>query len=293
MPDSNNFIEATLYVPRIVSDAVCNFIIENISGGLIVEDEEDGADIGIKFYVPEKDNGGYKQKLKFYINSLQDIHPDLEFDIDIKERTIENIEWEEAYKESLKPVVVADDIVVRPPWDDPPPEMKYDIIIEPKMAFGTGTHETTRGCLKAIRENFEPANRFLDLGCGSGVLSVLASQMRASYIKAIDYDPISVDNSHENFLINKVTVSHDILLGSIDLCLNDQPYDFVCANIIKVTILEMIDELDSLTRKGGVLVLSGLLDIDEDEIITQLERLALTDFSILKDNEWRTFIIYK
>jgi ribosomal protein L11 methyltransferase len=212
---------------------------------------------------------------------------------DIKEKSIKSAEWEDEYRKSVKVTTVGDDVAIRPPWETVPENIKYDIIIEPKMAFGTGTHETTRGCLRAIRDDFEPGMRFLDLGCGSGILSILADKMKADYIKAVDYDILAVENCGENFLINNVATPHDIVHGSIEKCDNDKPYDFVCANIIKSTILEMIERLDKLTAPGGLLVLSGLLEQDERPILEGLKTLGLSKVAIYADNEWRTLTVHK
>jgi ribosomal protein L11 methyltransferase len=133
--------------------------------------------------------------------------------------------------------------------------------------------------------------RFLDVGCGSGILSVLAYQMGASFIKAIDYDAVAVENCRENFTINKVTIPHQILESSLDVCVGDEPYHFICANIIRSTILEMLPELITLTSPGGFLVLSGLLDKDITEVTDTLELYGQNRIQIHPDNEWRTLII--
>ena len=92
--------------------------------------------------------------------------------------------------------------------------------------------------------------RVLDLGTGSGILSILADKLGATYLKAIDYDPVATDNCLENFTLNGVKAKHDVLLGSIDICDNDEPYDIVVANIIKITILPWIPQLVALHATG-------------------------------------------
>lgn len=293
MKDQENYIEATVEVPKKIADAVCNFIIENISSGLILEEEENSDYTGIKFYLPQNDDKKYRQKLSYYFKSLIDIHNGFDQEPIIKERIIQNVEWEEAYKDSVESIMIAEDICVRPPWDEKLSDAKYDIIIEPKMAFGTGTHETTRSCLKLIRENFLNNRTFLDVGCGSGILSILADQIGASYIKALDYDKTAYENTIENFKINSVKCPHDVVFGTLEKCLKDNKYDFVCSNIIKTTILDNLDNLFQLTKSNGFLLLSGLLDIDEEEVVKRLELENLKKYNIHKDNEWRSFIIKK
>ncbi|HPI33495.1 MAG TPA: 50S ribosomal protein L11 methyltransferase, partial [candidate division Zixibacteria bacterium] len=203
---------------------------------------------------------------------------------------IRNRAWEEEYRRSVQPVVIGD-IVIRPPWAPAPIATPYDIVIEPKMAFGTGTHETTRSCLRIIRQHLQPGGRVLDLGCGSGILSILADKMGAGYIKAIDYDVTAIDNCRENFRRNAVAAPHDILFGSIGKCRGDRPYDLAVANIIKSTILEMLPRLVELTGRPGHLVLSGLLEQDVPEVAAGLDRLGAADRAVLPDNEWRTITI--
>lgn len=287
------YLEIKLQIPQSITDAVCNFIIENISNGLILEDEEDSPDTIIKFYLPDKFEKDYKTLLINYFNSVVELKQALSEVPEISEKKVQNIEWEDAYKKTITPIIITGDVVVRPPWESTPPNIKYDIVIEPKMAFGTGKHETTRSCLKIIRDKFRSKMSFLDMGCGSGILSILADKLGSSYIKAIDYDIISVDNTNENMLFNNVKTKYDVALGSIEQCQADLPYDFVCANIIKVTILEMLSGLIKITKDNGILVLSGLLDKDADEISEALKKLNQDNFEILEDNEWRTFTVYK
>jgi len=285
------YIEARLQSPREHADAICDFIIQNIANGIVLEDEEDSPVVGIQFYVSDDKSETYKQSLSDYISSIL---ADSGIPVPvINEKRIKNVEWIDEYKASIKPLRIAGDIVVRPQWHDPLPDTTYDIIIEPRMAFGTGSHETTRSVMLAVRQHFQPKMRFLDLGTGSGILSILAAKMGASYIKAIDYDLVAVQNSKENFAINAVEVPHDILFGSIERCQGDNPYDFVCANIIKSTILPVLPRLVELTEPNGLLVLSGLLEQDADEITLVLQELRQTDFSILTDNKWLTFTIKK
>ena len=287
--EEKSLAELRVELPQCHVDAVCDFIVENISNGLVLEDEDDNGSTTVIFYVDPIDVNKHKSSLVSYLEGLKG--NEMPVVPEITGRTIASLAWEEEYRKSVVPVNVFEDITVVPPWYTEPQVSRYQILIEPRMAFGTGKHETTRSCLTIMRHSFKADMRFLDFGCGSGILSILADKMGASYIKAVDYDVTAVENCNENFQINKVTAPHDIVFGSIEKCHGDQPYEFVCTNIIKSTILEMLDELVSLTTIPGILLLSGLLDRDTDEIIAALEKRGLTKIDIHPDNEWRSFII--
>jgi ribosomal protein L11 methyltransferase len=284
------YIEARVEVPRVLTDAVCNFIIDHIAGGLILEEEEDSDSTGIIFYVPGDDDRDYKKLLTDYFSALNSVLKDVP---PIRERLIKNIDWIEKYKSLVGPVQITEDVVVRPTWSELSEKVPYEIILEPKMAFGTGSHETTRSCLQLIRQHFKPGMRFMDLGTGSGILSILADKLGAAFIKAVDYDPIAIDNCFENFDLNKVSAPYEIVLGSIEKCEHDLPYDFVCANIIKSTILPILPRLLELTVTGGKLVLSGLLAADEADIEKALDDLRQTGYTVLHDDQWSTYLIKK
>ncbi len=284
-----NFLEVKIDIPNEQLDIFCDFVTENICNGIVLEDEEDTPYTTVIIYLQPDDHDIKLNILSDYLKKFSDLN-----DIDLPEiskRYIRKIAWEEEYKKNVQPLIIEDQIIVRPPWIENTDSCKYDIVIEPKMAFGTGKHETTRSCLKLILEHFESGNKFLDMGCGSGVLSILADQMGASYFKAIDYDVVAVDNCKENLKYNNVTTPYDVMFGSIEKCSEDQPYDFVCANIIKSTILGMIDRLVELTIDDGVLMLSGLLQQDLEEINAALKRNNISDITVYPDNEWRTLVI--
>lgn len=283
-----DFIEAKIEVPRLQADAVCNFIIENISSGLVLDEEDDSPVTGVTFYVDKAKQSHYKAALQKY---LSDITEPGSATPHIREVGINNSRWVDDYRTSVKPLVIAEDIVIRPPWSPAPIQTPLDIVLEPRMAFGTGTHETTRGCLEVLRRRFKKGMTFLDLGTGSGILSILADKLGASYILAVDYDAVAIDNCRENFALNNVLAKYDLTLGSAETCSPPLSFDVVCANIIKSTILPLLPNLLSFTKPGGLLVLSGLLDTDSHDVNLALQALGTSTYEIKSDGEWLTYAI--
>ena len=288
-PVPEAYLEVRVELPKELVDAACDFIIEHIASGIVLEDEEDAATTGLIFYVPE-DRTEYRVGLEQFLS--RQIPERLASVPEIRERRVAHTEWLDRYRESVKLIRITDDLIVRPSWISPTSD-QYQLILEPRMAFGTGSHATTRSCLKIIRERFKPCGRFLDMGCGSGILSVLTDQMGAAYIKAVDYDLAAVANCRENFEINGVRTPHEILVGSIEKCGRDEPYHCVCANIIRTTIITMLDRLLHLTLPDGILVLSGLLEKDESPIADALRGYGQTSFQTYRDEEWLTFTVEK
>lgn len=285
------FTEATVFVPRSLADAVSSYVTDNIASGVILDESENVSMVGVKFYVPKTSKNDFRPGLKKYLSQIVSI--EMPETPRIIESTIASKDWESSYKKSIKPVLAADDICVRPPWAKMPKGIVFDIVIEPKMAFGTGNHETTRACLKFIRERLSKGQRFLDFGCGSGVLSILAGKMGAGFIKAVDYDIIAIDNTKENLKSNGVKTKREIVFGSFDKTENDAPYDIVCANLQKRDLIDNFGSLKRLTKSGGYLILSGILENEKDEIDAQIRKSHLEIIDFIHENEWLSYCLKK
>ena len=287
----SEIFEIKIDIPNEQLDILGDFISENICNGFIEEEKLNDPITTLTFYLPPDEADDKIELLKKYLAELSKREkitlPEIRID------KINKVAYEDEYKKNAQPVIIDEQIIIRPPWINNINDYKYDIVIEPKMAFGTGKHETTRSCLKIMLDKFKKGGRFLDMGCGSGVLSIMADKMGASYIKAIDYDIVAIENCRENLEINKVIAPFEVLFGSIEKCMEDKHYDFICANIIKSTILEMIDQLVEISAEDGTLVLSGLLASDLDEIREALKRNNISNINIHPDNEWRTLITKK
>ncbi|MBD3800773.1 MAG: 50S ribosomal protein L11 methyltransferase [Campylobacterales bacterium] len=204
---------------------------------------------------------------------------DLEMTLE-KKRTED---WVRAYQESVTPVDV-EPFYVHPTWSDPNPE-RINIAIDPALAFGTGHHPTTATCLEAVGRFVEPGDDVVDVGCGSGILSIAACKLGAT-VDACDTDPVSVANTLENCELNDVDLRH-IWEGSAAQA--TATYDVVIANIVADVLVFIADELKKLLRPGGRLILSGILDKYEAKIAEAYADMDVVE-RIAKE-EWVTLVV--
>lgn len=291
MPDeaANWYQEITVRVPSESVDTVADYIIEHIAGGLLLEDEEQSATTAVKFYLSCEDKiesqlAGLRQLLGT-IGSGQE-------PVSFRTKKIRNLDWLDEYRKSVEPLLIGDSIVISPPWKRGRYPGRTEMVIEPKMAFGTGRHETSRSCLAELEQLPLEGKRVLDLGCGSGILGIYAALRGASQVIGYDIDPLAVENSRENFVLNGVAAACRAEEGSIADIPVEETFDLITANIIKSAIVPIIGELKRRLRPGGILILSGLLEQDRLEIEAGLSEYHMTDFTIRRDGEWRTYTVW-
>jgi ribosomal protein L11 methyltransferase len=201
--------------------------------------------------------------------------------IELKTRTVPDRDWLAEWKESWQPTEVGR-FVIAPPWSDVPSSDRIVIRIEPGMAFGTGTHETTRLCLKAIEKHFRGGS-FLDVGTGTGILAIAAAKLGPdARVDACDTDADAVDIARENARLNGVGEQINFRIGSVEE--QTSSADLVCANLTAPVIVELLPALLSATC--GRLVLSGILDSQSELVQSRLLELGVDRFQIEQDGEW-------
>lgn len=191
--------------------------------------------------------------------------------------------WNELWEANFKDLYVGSDIHVRAPFHASS-HKKHEIIIHPKMAFGTGHHGTTQLMLEAMLALDFKDKDVLDMGCGSGILAILAAQKGAKEVLAIDYDINSVENSIENMQLNQITNVSILQAGNLEKVPNT--FDIILSNIVKNINLALVPEFSTHLRPGGTLLLCGLLIGDLDEVRTATEALNLKYCGHSEDGEW-------
>jgi ribosomal protein L11 methyltransferase len=191
---------------------------------------------------------------------------------ELRVRTIHENDWANAWKDYFFVHRVGERTVIVPSWRQAEYEPRPGdvvLLLDPGMAFGTGLHPTTRLCLGACEEVVEPGMRVLDVGAGSGILSIAAARLGAAFVEAVEIEPVAaavcVENVHRNGVADVVTVRQGTLEDA-----TDQPFDLILANITIRTLLELHGALAAHLRPGGRAVLSGVLDERADELLDVL-----------------------
>ncbi len=216
----------------------------------------------------------------------------LEVDVDYEIEKIDRQNWNEAWeKHFFEPIVVADKCVVHSSFHTDIPDCEMEIVIDPKMSFGTGHHETTRLMMEAILEVDVKDKTVLDMGCGTSVLAILASKLGAKKIDAIDIDDWCVENSKENFSLNHIT-NVEVSQGTANE-LKNKNYDIIFANINRNILLNDIPIYSQCLNEKGLLLLSGFYTQDIDSITRKSTENNLTFQSKKELNNWTCLIFRK
>jgi ribosomal protein L11 methyltransferase len=200
----------------------------------------------------------------------------------IKEKIAET-NWNQVWESNFEPVIVNDYVAIRADFHKPITNTKFEIVITPKMSFGTGHHATTYMMIELMKEIDLNGRSVLDFGTGTGILAILAERSGAKTIIAIDNDDWSIANAEENFKKNDCDI---IVLRKASDAVTEIKFDIILANINKNVILENLALLNKQLNKGGQILLSGLLEDDKDEILSVVTELNLKLKKELIRNNW-------
>jgi len=254
-------------------DEILNFLMERFFNG--IEEKDD------TFILRSEELfDSLIEELKEYVKALEKIF-DTKIDLEIKIEEKSNKDWVKTYQQSVTPVEI-EDFYIHPSWYEPKKD-KINILIDPALAFGSGHHETTKSCVKALKKYVKKGDKVLDVGCGSGILSIVAAKLGAT-VDACDTDPLAVKSTKENFGLNGVEYN-DIWEGSANK--SNKKYDVVIANIIADVLVFIASELKQ--RSGKYLILSGIIDKYKDKVAKKYGDFELIEE--IRENEWVTLIL--
>jgi ribosomal protein L11 methyltransferase len=271
----DNYFELTI-TPSSFKEEIESFLLDNFNNGI----EELKNSLILR---SENSFDDLVNRLKIYVNSLEQIF-DTKIDLEIMVEEKENKDWISNYQNSIQPVEI-DEFYIYPSWHSPKDD-KINILINPALAFGSGHHETTSTCVTALKKVVKDGNTLLDVGCGSGILGIVATKLGA-VVDACDTDPLAVDSAKENYELNS-SKYRNIWTGSANK--SSQKYDVVVANIIADVLIFIYKDLEKVS--GNTLILSGIIDKYKDKVIDKYSKSFKIVESIEK-NEWVTLILQR
>ena len=210
---------------------------------------------------------------------------------EIAYESVREEDWANAWRKYYHPIRTGSHLVIVPAWQDYQPE-NGDVIVrmEPGMAFGTGTHETTRLCASLIELHMPKGADVLDIGTGSGILAIAESKLGAKSVYACDIDAAAVDvarrNCEENGVANVVCEQADLLTGE---GVEDREYDFASANIVADILIRLAPQAARYIKTGGSIVMSGIISSRADEVIAAMESGGFAVADAMTENDWQAF----
>lgn len=207
------------------------------------------------------------------------------FEVRYQEREIEPENWNSLWESNFSPIEIDRRCYVRASFHEPRPEYPFEIVIDPKMAFGTGHHQTTSMMMRFLLDMDVSGKSILDMGCGTGILSILAAKKHAASVLAIDNDEICCASTRENIVLNDAA-KVEVECGTVDL-IEDQKFDIILANINRNILLEHLPHYGRSLPKSGILVMSGFFCGDDLALLSQeAERHGLRFEAALEDGKW-------
>ncbi len=243
---------------------------------LIDFDSFSETETGLQAYIlAEKEDEKAVQNLQIIQNK--------DFSISYERKTVEPINWNEAWEKNFDPIEVDGKCYVRATFHKPQPEYLYEIVIDPKMSFGTGHHETTYMMIQQILNHDMTKKRVLDMGCGTAILAMLAKMKGADFVKGIDIDEWAYENAVENIKRNQLDIS--LALGGANL-LGSETFDIVLANINRNILLQDAIHYIKVLNQKGSLFLSGFYKEDLRTIREVFEKNGVTFVSYIEKNNW-------
>ena len=309
-------LKTTTQAEDIVSSMLADLGIE----GVQIEDkipltEQDKEQMFVDILpdIPDDDGTAY---LTFYLDEEEDVAPvlmnvrkeleDMRAFLDVGECTIEeseteDVDWVNNWKQYFHQFYI-DDILVIPSWENVKPEDsdKMVIHIDPGTAFGTGMHETTQLCIRALKKYVTSETEILDVGCGSGILGMLALKFGAKHSLGTDLDPCAIDATHENMEVNGIRKDqYEVMIGNIidDKAVQDavgyEKYDIVAANILADVLVPLTPVIIHQMKPGAVYITSGIIEDQEKVVVEAVKAAGLEVLEVNHQGEWVSVVARK
>jgi len=305
-----NWMELTVLTTTEASELVSEILIQAGSAGVMIEDKNDvamnqrpegqwdiideeiarriGDDVKVTGYYPADARlGDAVASVEAAIRRVKDMGLDFPLGkLEVIKSTIDEEDWAENWKKEYKPFRLGEHMVIKPGWESVEVQDGDKVIeIDPGMAFGTGTHETTGMCVRLVEKHIKPGMDVIDVGTGTGILAIAAAHMGAKDVLAIDLDPVAVRVAKENIRINHfenvIRAQEGDLLKAVS-----ETAEVVIANIIADVICMMAAPVRAHIREGGMFICSGIARERKQEVIDALNAANYRDLEVLDDGEW-------
>lgn len=265
--------------------------------------EDDGVAY-ISFYTEEKEDDKNDEQL---LENLREKLKEANDFIDVGEGSIEksmteDVDWVNNWKKYFKSFTVGE-FYIKPTWEELDEKYRHMQMIEidPGTAFGTGKHETTQLCINQLKEHVKPGDEVLDLGCGSGILSIVAKKLGAAHVAMTDIDQAAIKAVYENFQVNHISTEDvEVILGNVlddkkmQEKFENKKYDIVVANILADVIIPIADIVDRFLKDGGLFISSGIIYMKEEAVKQAvMDNPNLNLVKIEKQGDWRAIMAEK
>ncbi len=254
-------------------------------------------DAGFESFEPDMSGvSAYIRKELYDVTSVNDAVAAYPFSSSIKisEELIEGKDWNEEWERNyFKPIVFDGRCVVHSSFHKDYPKAEYDIVIDPKMAFGTGHHETTALMMRRILSCDMSGKKVLDMGTGTAILAILSAMCGAKKIVGVEIDPPAYENAKDNVALNLKADDVEIRLGGVETVVEKACFDYVFANINRNIILSDIGGYAEALKSGGTMLLSGFYLEDADMIVDEAEKYGLRKQSVLSEKNWANLELLK
>ena len=272
----NPYFQVSVVLPRAKVEIVSAQLFELGCCGVVEEDVSDGVRL-TAYFEATKNKAEIEQALMPW---------------ECRFEPVPDTDWTLAWRSFFRPVYPTPRMAICPPWDRvPDPLGGFTIAIDPQMAFGTGHHETTRLALLGLEKKITSGDRVLDVGTGSGILSIAAVKLGAAEVMAVDIEASAIENARANCVLNDVDAQVVLMQCSVDRV--SGIFNVVVANIISSILLPMVPELAKRLHPEGCAILGGILDREREALCTALDRADLVLDEILEDGEWLCAIVHK